>query len=283
MDERHDPQTNAPDEGELLAAYLAAETDDITSARIERLLRQDPQAITKLDAIASVRARLQRLDDVVPPDGLRERLDARLRAERTHHAKHGDARRAPVDHQSASRVRRWNQRLAPIAAVAVLVLLAVVGGAALLSGGMAGSTDDSAGAAAEGEADAPLSAPRFGTEENEAEAAQQGGAMEQDKDRAVEPQAAVELPRVRTDADIAARLGRRAQRTLDPPAREARLRRRAGMPTAPICVSDIDATAVDLVELDGQPVLAALVADDGGSQVALFDLQACTRLRTFAP
>jgi hypothetical protein len=50
-----------------------------------------------------------------------------------------------------------------------------------------------------------------------------------------------------------------------------------------VCLSDIDATAVDLVELDGQPVLAALVPHRDGDRVAIFDPQACERLRTFTP
>jgi hypothetical protein len=279
MDERHDPQTNAPDEGELLAAYLDADTDDLTSARIERLLQQDPQAIAKLDAIARVRARLQRLDDVVPPEGLRERLDARLRAERTRHAEHGAARRARV----ASRARWWNERLAPRAAAAVLVLLAVIGGAALL---LPRSGSDSMGATAEeagGAGEAPASAPRLGGEDNSTYAEGAEGAIEQDAGQPADTQAALELQRVRTDADIAARLDRRAQRTQNAAARETRLRRRAGMPTAPVCLSDIDATAVDLVELDGEHVLSALVPDPDGPKVALFDLQTCARLRTFTP
>ena len=283
MDERHDPQTNAPDEGELLAAYLDAETDDLTSARIERLLQQDPQAIAKLDAIARVRARLQRLDDVVPPEDLRERLDARLRAERTRYTEHGVARRAPAARQPASRARRWNQRLAPRAAAAGLVLLAVIGGAALL---LPRSGSDSMGATAEeagGAGEAPASAPRLGGEDNSTYAEGAEGTIEQDAGQPADTQAALELQRVRTDADIAARLDRRAQRTQDAAARETRLRRRAGMPTAPICLSDIDATAVDLVELDGEPVLSALVPDPDGSKVALFDLQTCARLRTFTP
>src|SRR5918994_5777036 len=114
MDERNDPQTNAPDEGELLAAYLDAETDDMASARVERLLRQDPQAAAKLDALAHTRARLQRLDDVAPPEGYRERLDARLRAERTPGARHDDVRRAPVARQAGDRARWWNDRVAQL-------------------------------------------------------------------------------------------------------------------------------------------------------------------------
>src|ERR687891_318652 len=139
MDERHDPQTNAPDEGELLAAYLDAETDDITSARVERLLRQDPQVAAKLDALARTRARLQRLDDVAPPEGFRERLDARLRAERTSGAQRGDARRPSVARRAGSRTRWWNDRFAPRVAVAALVLLVVAGGDALLSLGQVSS------------------------------------------------------------------------------------------------------------------------------------------------
>jgi hypothetical protein len=283
MDERHDPQTNAPDEGELLAAYLDAETDDMASARVERLLRQDPQAAAKLDALAHTRARLQRLDDVAPPEGYRERLDARLRAERTPGARHGDVRRAPVARQAGGRARWWNDRVAQLVAVAAVVLLAVVGGAALLNLSQVGSGDAASGGA-EIEARAPAdsdSAQQYGADDRGSEAAEslaEGGGT-----GAIPSGAAQALPQVSTDADIAARLHRRTQSTDDPAASEAELRQRAGMPATPVCLRDIDAAAVDLVELDGQPVLTALVTHRDGARVAIFDPQACARLRTFTP
>lgn len=286
MDERRDPQTNAPDEGELLAAYLAAETDDLTSARIERLLLDDPQVADRLDALARTRQRLQRLDDVRPPPGFRERLDIRLRAER-------DAQTDGGGHDAAgerSRRGRWfdRRRFASLAAAAALVLVAVIGGASLLRVG--GSVEQSAETAADSAAEAPADAPAaepFAAPDSGGEAAAGGDAAgapqqlpgETDEDGA----AARTLPQVAADADIAARLRDEARSTDDPAIREADLRQRSGLRAQPLCLADVDAAAVDLVERNGRTLLTALVSDDGRRHVALFDPQNCTQLRTFVP
>jgi negative regulator of sigma E activity len=293
MDEHRDPQTNAPDEGELLAAYLDAETDDLTSARLERLLQQDPQAAARLDALARTRERLQRLDEVAPHEGFRERLDARLAAERTpsqvtqsqRTAAPGDAGRVQA---GARATQRW---FAPFAAAAALVLVAVIGGAALL--GQTGSGEDSAAAPAplqaesSGAADAPMAEADDGAGSGEERAgAPASGAQSEVPAGAEEEQAANESsasapPRVTSDAGIAARLRRSARITDDAAARESELRERAGLATAPVCLADTDATAVDLVELDGRPVIAALTGSGDEQDVVLFDARSCERLRRF--
>jgi negative regulator of sigma E activity len=162
MDERRDPLTNAPDEGELLAAYLDGETDDVTSARIERRLHTDPTVAAKLDALAHVRARLQRLDEVEPPAGFRERLDARLRSERAQ----GRPATPPATSMQPAKARRTSRasRLMPFAVAASLLLLAVLGGAALLSvrtggGGESVSAEFEANADGAEARDAPMAAP----------------------------------------------------------------------------------------------------------------------------
>lgn len=289
MDERRDPQTNAPDEGELLAAYLAAETDDLTSARIERLLLDDPQVADRLDALARTRQRLQRLDDVQPPPGFRERLDIRLRAERAAQTDGGGHAAGERDRRVRSFDRR---RFASFAAAAVLVLVAVIGGASLLSVG--GSVEQSAETAADSAAEAPADAPAaepFAEPDSGGEAA--GGGDAAGGDAADAPQqlpgetdegaVARTLPQVAADADIAARLRDEARSTDDPAIREADLRQRSGLRAQPLCLADIDAAAVDLVERDGRTLLAALFSDDGRRHVALFDPQNCTQLRTFVP
>lgn len=283
MDERRDPQTNAPDEGELLAAYLAAETDDLTSARIERLLLDDPQVADRLDALARTRQRLQRLDDVQPPPGFRERLDIRLRAERAAQTDGGG---------HAAGERNDRRRFASFAAAAVLVLVAVIGGASLLSVG--GSVEQSAETAADSAAEAPADAPAaepFAAPDSGGEAAggdaAGGDAADAPQQRPGEPDeegaVARTLPQVAADADIAARLRDEARSTDDPAIREADLRQRSGLRAQPLCLADVDAAAVDLVERDGRTLLAALVSDDGRRHVALFDPQNCTQLRTFVP
>jgi hypothetical protein len=277
MDERHTPHTNAPDEGELFAAYLDAQTDEVTTARVERLLRQDPQAAARLDAIARTRARLQRLDGAVPPDGFRDRLDARPRAER------GEARQTPV----ASGTRTSANRFAPLAAVAALVLVAVLGVGALLSQVEGSGSEESAGGGAELDAQAPAAtsgdAPLAGADDQATEEGAGAAAAQEEEEQEVRTTAEAAAPQVGGDADIARRLERPAQSTRDPSAREAELRAEAGLPAGPVCVEDVDASAVDLVERDGELVLVALVAGRNGPRVVVFNPQECTQVRTFAP
>ena len=281
MDERRDPLTNAPDEGELLAAYLDGETDDVTSARIERRLHTDPTVAAKLDALAHVRARLQRLDEVEPPAGFGERLDARLRSERAQ----GRPATPPATSMQPAKARRTSRasRLMPFAVAASLLLLAVLGGAALLSvrtggGGESVSAEFEANADGAEARDAPMAAPE---EEAAGEEADGGGATTAVEQAA--PDSARGLPDVATDRDIVGRLQQQDQAADDPVSREAELRARAGLPASPTCLDDLDATAVDLVERDGQQVLSALITDGGGPQVVLFDPRTCERIRTFQP
>jgi len=291
MDERRDPQTDAPDEGELLAAYLAAETDDLTSARIERRLVEDAQVSARLDALARTRQRLQRLEQVQPPPGFRARLDARLRAERA--TPHAQAVRAGARVSSVRRER--SRRFAPLATAAALVLVAVLGGVALLNS-VGGSAEESAGQVTDTAADQPataeepLAAEPFAAPESgeqgaaggESSGADGGAAADQDDAGTLDARAGT-LPRVDADADIAARLRDAAQATDEPALREVDLRERSGLPPQPLCLAGSDAAAVDLVERDGSALLVALTPGGEGSRVVLFDPGDCTRLRAFAP
>jgi hypothetical protein len=275
MDERHTPQSSAPDEGELLAAYLDAETDEVTSTRIERLLRQDPEAAARLDAIARARTRLQRLDTAIPPGGFRGRLDDRLRAERA--AQDTQATQAP---RRSRAERHWFR---PLVAVAAVLLVALIGGSALLNTVQesTGSALDTAAAPAED--GAALSDERDDAEQEAAgggEAAESGAAAEAERAPVTSDAGA---PHVDSDADIALRLQAEARSGQDAAAREAGLRAAAGLPTEPACLDGGDAAAVDLVERDGELLLVALVDGDDGRRVVVFDPDACTRLRTFAP
>lgn len=294
MDERRDPQTDAPDEGELLAAYLAAETDDLTSARIERRLLEDPQVAARLDALARTRQRLQRLEQVQPPPGFRERLDARLRTERA--TPHEQAARAGTRASSVRRER--GRRLAPLATAAALVLTAVLGGVTLLNS-VGGSVEESAGSGDQvtdtaadrpATADEPLAAEPFaapesgqgGAADGESSGADGGAAAGKDDAGTLDARAGT-LPRVAVDADIAARLRDDARTTDEPALREAALRERSGLPPQPLCLAGSDAAAVDLVERDGRTLLVALTPGGEGSRVVLFDPGDCTRLRAFVP
>jgi hypothetical protein len=302
MDDRRDPQTDAPDEGELLAAYLAAETDDLTTARIERRLLEDPQAAARLDALARTRQRLQRLEQVRPPPGFRARLDARLRAERA--TPHEHAARAGTRVSSLRRER--SRRFAPLATAAALVLAAVLGGVTLLNS-IGGSIEESAESADQvtdtaadqpAARDEPLAAEPFaapesgeqgtaGGESSGADGADEssgaGGAGADRDDAGTLDARAGTLPQVAVDADIAARLRDDAHTTDEPALREADLRARAGLPPQPLCLAGSDAAAVDLVERDGRVLLVALAPGGEGSRVVLFDPGDCTRLRAFVP
>jgi negative regulator of sigma E activity len=288
MDEQRDPQTNAPHEGELFAAYLDADTDDITSARLERLLRQDPQAAARLDALARTRARLQRLDDVEPPEGFRERLQARLEAERAH----GEQTAADPESMAVRRADRGRRRwFAPLTAAAALILVAVIGTTALLNQTGAGSGADTAAAPLQAESGEAAQAPATRDEDaaggNAGEAEEQaappgaGGAPTSTADEAPTSAASPSsraIPRISGDARLAEHLRRLAQASEDPYSREFEQRERAGLSTAPLCVSGIDETAADLVEFNERLVVAALLDGD----VVLYDAQSCDRVRTFA-
>jgi anti-sigma factor RsiW len=283
MDERHTPRSDAPDEGELLAAYLDAQTDEVTSARVERLLRQDPRAAARLDAIARTRARLQRLDDVVPPDGFRDRLDARLRAERAESASAQPAQAAQPPSHRARTERRWFR---PLVAVAALVLATVVGGGALVNLFAASSGSESADSAFDTAAEAPASgdhAPLSGGDEGTAAERQADGAAGAEEEAQAPSMADAAAPHVDSDADIARRLQTPEGLAQNVPVREAELRAGAGLPVEPACLTDRAATAVDLVERDGELLLVALVDSGDRARVVVFDPSTCTRLRSFAP
>lgn len=293
MDEQRDPQTSAPDEGELLAAYLDADTDDITSARVERLLRQDPQAAARLDALARTRARLQRVDEVAPPEGFRERLNARLEAERALSERTPEPDAAPQAQPADRRTQRW---FAPLTAAAALILVAVIGGAALL--GQSGSGgEDSAAAPAElraessGAADAPMAEADQGAETAEESAGGPAGGAPEATAGAESGQSTESLeslrsavPRISGDARLAEHLRRLARASEDPYTREFEQRQRVGLSTAPMCIGGIDETAADLVAFNDRLVVAALIDGDrdAGPHVVLYDARSCKRLRTFA-
>jgi hypothetical protein len=282
MPDEHQTPTDAVDDGELLAAYLDGETDDVTTARLERRLADDPALAGRLDAIADVRVRMQRLVEVSAPDAARRRLWEELGRVRagddvTDPTPATDGTGAPTEEAGAPTAETgapsehrpwWSRRPGAVLAAAALVLIAVFGAATLLqpiSG--AGdealvAEDDAVGEAGGAEAD---TSPQL--EEEAAEAAGDAAA----------PQTATSV--VSGDSEIAARA--RELRD-DPPddlrARERRLRDRAGLPTERLCVTELDATTVDLVDEDGRVTLAVLLSDV--DQIVLLDTRTCAAIRT---
>lgn len=264
----HDPEAVAEDA--LLAAYLAGETDDVTTARIEGRLADDADLSARLDALAEARGRLQRLSTVRAPDTARQRLRAQLASE-------PDPRRRRADRSRP----RW---LAPAAAAAVALALLGVGS---LLGPLAGGEEE-AGSAAHGVADAEgnggasdlQAAGEADAGDTAAGADDAGGG---DGAGAVARSAPEAAAQVDSDADIAARLDQLRQRApqVDPRVRERRLRRRAQLPAARLCVRDLDVAAVDLVDEDGRVTLAVLLRGPT-RQIVLLDPRTCVPSRTIA-
>lgn len=290
MTDSHDTEANALAEGELLAAYLDGATDEVATRRLERRLADDADLAARLDAIAAVRAQLQRLPGVTVPTAVRERLHERMAEERT----------PPAAAAAPARRPWWTVRLAPIAAAAAIVLVAVLGAAAVLPQLTGGDAEKSGGDSGAEAADVAMDDEAGGGEGGGG--AEDGGAAEDSgaqDEAAAAPQtlsdgttdgsptgseAAAErdatgAAAVRDDADITAR----AQRLLDdPPAdlgrRERRLRRAAGLGVQRSCVGDLDAATVDLVIQDGRTSLAVLL-DDGAGQIVLLEPQTCAPIR----
>lgn len=286
---------DAHDEGAQLAAYLDGDTDELTTARIERRLAFDDAFAARLDALAATRARLQRLDEVVVPTGVRARLHERLEAERA--ARRGvDRGRALTDvgHDDPDattevrRERRWPVRAAPVlAAAAAVVLVAVLGTAAVVGQLGTGGTAESAGAEvsldaqAEGEPQAAAE-PRAAAPDDEAAGAAESGAGPETADGAGTRGGEQAAARVEGDADIAARAERLRD---DPPAdlqaRERLLRERAGLPTTRLCVRELRAETVDLIDEDGRVALAIMVRG-ARRQIVLLDPRTCAAIRTIS-
>jgi hypothetical protein len=272
--------SEAHDEGALLAAYLAGDTDDVTTARIERRLASDDALAARLDALAATRARLQRLDEVTVPADVRARLRVRLDAERAGGGAEGrdvttEVRRAPG----------WSVRATPVmATAAAIVLIAVLGAAAVLGQFSTGGTEESAGGEVSLEGPAGAEAEAAPDEAGDRAAGGGAGAMaaesaasEPARGGGADQQAAAE---VAGDAEIAARAERLRA---DPPenlrARERRLREQAGLPMARLCVRELRATTVDLVDEDGRVALAVMIRG-ASPQIVLLDPRTCAAIRT---
>lgn len=304
MDDHRDDRIDTPDEGALLAVYLAAETDEITTARLERRLRDEPELAARLDALARTRARLQRLDAVAVPPELRDRVAARLRAERDAPAAtspHTAARSARTSRGAARHHRpgptQRGRRLSALSVAAGLLLLAVVAGGVVVGTLLPRSgSDEAAQVTSAAEADggqigepgerleAPEQAPgAAGGADTRDDSAGQGAERSGGSEASAAGTATTaDLPETTSDADIAARL-RDATASGDAVRREAQLRRDAELPRRPVCTAGLDTTAVDLVMRDGQTLLTALVTEDDRPTIVLFDPNDCARVRTFTP
>lgn len=241
------------DDGELLAAYLDGELDDIGTARLERRLRTDTQLAARLDAIAHTRGRLQRLDAVEPPAGFRQRLDDRLAAERSS---------SSAIRQRRAHLRRWQ----PLVAAAALVLILVTGAGIVLSpraSELVTTDADDAAEAGMAEPEAPAAVEDDGA----------AGAVEKEgadgEDLMLAPESATGVPVVENDTELAALFRdlltqepagaeERAGATDPIEAQERREREVAGLEPADSCLAR--------AALPGTP-LAVRVADVAGERL----------------
>lgn len=121
------------DTGERLAAYVAGDLDADERAAVEAQLARDAALRRRLERIRSVDAMLADLQDVAPPDGLRERLDERLAAELHGHADELATRRS-------ARRSAWRPFAIAAAAAAVVAVVGVSAGT-ILRGGAGGGAD----------------------------------------------------------------------------------------------------------------------------------------------
>ena len=132
MSDHPDFQHNAsrPETGEMLAAYLAGELDDVSTARIERALLDDAELRAQLDGIHDTVIALRQVDDVEPPADLRQRLTDHLtNLEQPPAAK---PKRTARERQSQP---AWWRRPITAAAAFALVGIVAISSLAVLSGG----------------------------------------------------------------------------------------------------------------------------------------------------
>ena len=184
----HNPPDSAADRGELLAAYLDGDVDEMTAQRLERRLRDDEDLRAELDRIHDVVVALRRVDAVEVPPGLSDRIRAHVHAGTSDAADATDVADAPGATAAAGRLDtaterpvttrtghrpsatpRWWQR--PITVAAALGLLGVVAVSSLGVAGLGGADE----AGGDGEM-AAMSADSAGSaEESRDSAAAEGG------------------------------------------------------------------------------------------------------------
>jgi hypothetical protein len=128
--------TPEPDDGVLLAAYLAGDLDDAAAAAVERRLAADADLRAQLEAIHEVVIGLSAVDEVEPPVGFAERLHTRLADEQRTDGSHRDV--VVLDQRRAAR-RRWTV----VSSVAAGVVVLAVAGVSVL-GGLGGTGADMA-------------------------------------------------------------------------------------------------------------------------------------------
>lgn len=160
-----DLTSESPDDGELLAAYLAGDLSDDKQAAVNARLAREPRLARQLDELAELLTRLHGTDDVTLPQGYTERLRDRLEDERaaavvplaepqSPPTSGRQERRVAPATAAASRpadatVTELPRRLSPLlAAAAVLVVLGLLGAAAVAGiGSLSGGAGDAAGEA----------------------------------------------------------------------------------------------------------------------------------------
>lgn len=140
-----------PRDGERLSAYLAGELDGTDAAELELRLARDPDLAAELEDMRALLEGLARLDDVEPPAGFADRLEARLAQERA-----GGAAPASLDVARVRRDERRRRRWPALGAVAAGVAGVALVGAVALGGFGTSPQEDAEVAEAPADEDAPM-------------------------------------------------------------------------------------------------------------------------------
>lgn len=133
--DRRDRSLTSASDGELLSAYLLADLDAAQAAHLEQRLAVEPELALQLDALADALVRLGGHDDVALPDGLEDRLEARLAAA---HAQDAEASVPSLDAARRRRAQspRWWAGIGTAAAVVAI-------GGVMAAGALRGAGQDS--------------------------------------------------------------------------------------------------------------------------------------------
>lgn len=140
-----------PRDGERLSAYLAGELGETDAAELELRLARDPDLAADLEDMRALLEGLARLDDVEPPPGFADRLEARLAQERA-----GGAAPASLDVARVRRDERRRRRWPALGAVAAGVAGVALIGAVALGGFGTSPQEDAEVAEAPADEDAPM-------------------------------------------------------------------------------------------------------------------------------
>ena len=258
-----------PEDGELLAAYLDDDLDEVTARALERRLEADAALRDNLDAIHNVMLRMRRVDEVDVPDDVQERIRARV-AQRSSAEAPGSMsargrRRASVPGHAPT--PWWRRPIAAAAAIGLLGILAISSLGIISVGGLEG--DDSGGRQ---EAAVTAQADEAGEEaggadspaiaEERAAESDTGVAALSTEAAAIAPESVIEVPGLDTQEGRLAFL-EELTRPSDQDLLSARPGARTGEQRAALREWGLPPTCVERLLPEGSPSALQLVVTDG--------------------